>query len=32
VTALFLPTFFRPLADLRRDLDRFMEEIAPEFR
>jgi F420-dependent oxidoreductase-like protein len=29
---LFIPTMFRPVADLRRDLDRFMKEIAPAFR
>ena len=29
---LFIPTLFRPLADLRRDLDRFIHEIAPAFR
>ena len=29
---LFIPTLFRPLADLRRDLDRFIAEIAPAFR
>jgi F420-dependent oxidoreductase-like protein len=29
---LFIPTLFRPLPELRRDLDRFMAEIAPEFR
>src|SRR5215470_9272800 len=27
--ALFIPSMFRPLADLRRDLDRFIAEIAP---
>src|SRR5262249_44259301 len=31
-TTLFIPTMFRPLDDLRRDLDRFISEIAPEFR
>jgi alkanesulfonate monooxygenase SsuD/methylene tetrahydromethanopterin reductase-like flavin-dependent oxidoreductase (luciferase family) len=29
---LFIPSMFRPLPDLRRDLDRFISEIAPEFR
>ena len=29
---LFIPTLFRPLPELRRDLDRFMAEIAPAFR
>ena len=29
---LFIPTMFRPLPDLRRDLDRFIAEIAPAFR
>jgi alkanesulfonate monooxygenase SsuD/methylene tetrahydromethanopterin reductase-like flavin-dependent oxidoreductase (luciferase family) len=29
---LFTPSLFRPLPDLRRDLDRFMAEIAPAFR
>ena len=29
---LFIPTLFRPLEDLRRDMDRFLSEIAPEFR
>jgi alkanesulfonate monooxygenase SsuD/methylene tetrahydromethanopterin reductase-like flavin-dependent oxidoreductase (luciferase family) len=29
---LFIPTLFRPLPDLRRDLDRFIAEIAPAFR
>jgi alkanesulfonate monooxygenase SsuD/methylene tetrahydromethanopterin reductase-like flavin-dependent oxidoreductase (luciferase family) len=32
VGVLFIPTLFRPLAELRRDLDRFMTEIAPAFR
>jgi F420-dependent oxidoreductase-like protein len=31
-SVLFIPTLFRPLAELRRDLDRFMTEIAPAFR
>src|SRR5205807_226285 len=29
---LLIPTLFRPLPELRRDLDRFMAEIAPAFR
>ena len=29
---LFITTLFRPMAELRSDLDRFMNEIAPEFR
>jgi len=29
---LFIPSMFRPLPDLRRDLDRFIAEIAPAFR
>jgi F420-dependent oxidoreductase-like protein len=29
---LFIPTLFRPLPELRRDLDRFINEIAPAFR
>jgi len=29
---LFIPTMFRPLPELRRDLDRFITEIAPAFR
>jgi F420-dependent oxidoreductase-like protein len=32
VDTLFIPTLFRPLAELRRDLDRFIAEIAPAFR
>jgi F420-dependent oxidoreductase-like protein len=32
VDTVFIPTMFRPLPDLRRDLDRFIAEIAPEFR
>jgi alkanesulfonate monooxygenase SsuD/methylene tetrahydromethanopterin reductase-like flavin-dependent oxidoreductase (luciferase family) len=32
VGVLFVPTLFRPLPELRRDLDRFITEIAPEFR
>ena len=31
-TTLFIPTMFRPLDQLRRDLDRFIAEIAPGFR
>lgn len=27
-----IPTLFRPLPELRRDLDRFIAEIAPAFR
>ncbi len=30
--ALFIPSMFRPLPELRRDLDRFIAEIAPAFR
>ena len=30
--ALFIPTLFRPLPELQRDLDRFIAEIAPAFR
>jgi alkanesulfonate monooxygenase SsuD/methylene tetrahydromethanopterin reductase-like flavin-dependent oxidoreductase (luciferase family) len=29
---VFVPTLFRPLPELRRDLDRFIAEIAPAFR
>ncbi len=29
---VFFPTMFRPLPELRRDLDRFITEIAPAFR
>src|SRR5918996_1856922 len=29
---VFIPSLFRPLPDPRRDLDRFMAEIAPAFR
>ena len=29
---VFIPTLFRPLPELRRDLDRFIKEIAPAFR
>jgi F420-dependent oxidoreductase-like protein len=32
VETLFIPSLFRPLAELRRDLDRFIAEIAPAFR
>jgi alkanesulfonate monooxygenase SsuD/methylene tetrahydromethanopterin reductase-like flavin-dependent oxidoreductase (luciferase family) len=32
VDVVFVPTMFRPLPDLRRDLDRFIAEIAPAFR
>jgi len=32
VDTVFIPTMFRPLPELRRDLDRFIAEIAPEFR
>src|SRR5262245_25909322 len=32
VDTVFIPTLFRPLPDLRRDLDRFIAEIAPAFR
>jgi F420-dependent oxidoreductase-like protein len=32
VSVLFIPTVFRPLADVRRDHDRFIQEIAPAFR
>jgi alkanesulfonate monooxygenase SsuD/methylene tetrahydromethanopterin reductase-like flavin-dependent oxidoreductase (luciferase family) len=32
VDTVFIPTMFRPLPELRRDLDRFISEIAPEFR
>ncbi len=31
-TTLFIPTMFRPLDELGRDLDRFIAEIAPDFR
>ncbi len=30
-TAVFIPTMFRPLDELRRDIDRFIAEIAPDF-
>jgi F420-dependent oxidoreductase-like protein len=29
---IFIPTFLRPLAELGRDMDTFIAEIAPEFR
>jgi F420-dependent oxidoreductase-like protein len=32
VDVLFVPTVFRPLDQVRRDLDRFATEIAPAFR
>jgi F420-dependent oxidoreductase-like protein len=32
VEVLFIPSLFRPLDELRRDLDRFIAEIAPAFR
>ena len=32
VDTLFIPSMFRPLDELGRDLDRFITEIAPEFR
>ena len=31
-SVLFIPTMFRPLPELRRDLDRFIHEIAPAVR
>jgi len=31
-TTLFIPTMFRPLGELQRDLDRLIAEIAPDFR
>jgi len=31
-TTLFIPTMFRPLDELRRDMDRFISEISPAFR
>jgi F420-dependent oxidoreductase-like protein len=31
-TTLFIPTMFRPLDELRRDMDQFISEIAPAFR
>jgi alkanesulfonate monooxygenase SsuD/methylene tetrahydromethanopterin reductase-like flavin-dependent oxidoreductase (luciferase family) len=32
VDTVFVPSMFRPLDELRRDLDRFSAEIAPAFR
>jgi F420-dependent oxidoreductase-like protein len=32
VTTLFIPTMFRPLGELRSDMDQFIAEIAPAFR
>lgn len=32
VDTLFIPTLFRPIDELRRDLDRFISEVAPAFR
>jgi alkanesulfonate monooxygenase SsuD/methylene tetrahydromethanopterin reductase-like flavin-dependent oxidoreductase (luciferase family) len=32
VDTVFIPTVLRPLPEIRRDLDRFITEIAPEFR
>jgi F420-dependent oxidoreductase-like protein len=32
VGVVFIPSLFRPLPELRRDLDRFIAEIAPAFR
>ena len=32
VETVFIPSLFRPLPELRPDLDRFIEEIAPAFR
>jgi F420-dependent oxidoreductase-like protein len=31
-TTLFIPTMFRPLSELGQDMDRFIAEIAPDFR
>jgi F420-dependent oxidoreductase-like protein len=31
-STIFIPTLFRPLTELRRDMDRLIAEIAPEFR
>jgi F420-dependent oxidoreductase-like protein len=31
-TTIFIPTMFRPLEELRRDMDEFIAEIAPAFR
>jgi F420-dependent oxidoreductase-like protein len=30
--AIFIPTMFRPLDEIRRDMDRLIGEIAPDFR
>jgi len=32
VDVVFIPSLFRPQDALRRDLDRFIAEIAPAFR
>ena len=32
IDTLFVPTFMRPLPEMRADLDRLMTEIAPAFR
>jgi alkanesulfonate monooxygenase SsuD/methylene tetrahydromethanopterin reductase-like flavin-dependent oxidoreductase (luciferase family) len=32
VDMLFIPSMLRPLPELRPDLDRFIAEIAPDFR
>ena len=32
VDTVFVPTMFRPVDEIRRDLDRFIAEIAPAFR
>jgi alkanesulfonate monooxygenase SsuD/methylene tetrahydromethanopterin reductase-like flavin-dependent oxidoreductase (luciferase family) len=32
VDVVFVPSLFRPLPELRRDLDRFITEVAPAFR
>jgi alkanesulfonate monooxygenase SsuD/methylene tetrahydromethanopterin reductase-like flavin-dependent oxidoreductase (luciferase family) len=32
VDTLFIPSMFRPIDEWRRDLDRFITEIAPAFR
>ena len=32
VDTLFIPTLFRPFEELRDDLDRFIEEVAPAFK
>jgi alkanesulfonate monooxygenase SsuD/methylene tetrahydromethanopterin reductase-like flavin-dependent oxidoreductase (luciferase family) len=31
-TTLFIPTMFRPLDELRRDMDRLAQEVVPAFR